>query len=160
MSPKNPAAKSSGKSAATSKKLEGFTAEEKSAMKDRVKEMKAAARRGSAADVDPESEVLAKIAEMGASDRAMANRIHAIVKATAPMLTPRLWYGMPAYSKDDKVLCFFQSGQKFKTRYATLGFSDKSNLDEGDVWPVVFAIKELTPSAEARIAALLKKAIS
>ena len=160
MSPKNSVPKSSGKTSPTSKKLEGFTAEEKSAMKDRVKEMKAAARHGSGADVDPESEVLAKIAEMGASDRAMANRIHAIVKATAPMLTPRLWYGMPAYSKDDKVLCFFQSGQKFKTRYATLGFSDKSNLDEGDVWPVVFAIKELTPSAEARIAALLKKAIS
>jgi uncharacterized protein YdhG (YjbR/CyaY superfamily) len=160
MSPKKSAAKSSGQSSATSKKVEGFTAEEKSAMKDRVKEMKAAARRGSGADVDPEGEVLAKIAEMAASDRAMANRIHAIVKATAPMLTPRLWYGMPAYSKDDKVLCFFQSGQKFKTRYATLGFSDKSNLDEGEVWPVVFAIKELTPSAEARIAALLKKAIS
>ncbi len=130
-------------------------------MKDRVSEMKAAARRRSGADnLDPDAEVLAKIAEMAPSDRAMGNRIHAIVKATAPSLTPRLWYGMPAYSKDDKVLCFFQSGQKFKTRYATLGFSDKSNLDDGDVWPVVFAIKQLTPDAEAKIAALLKKAIS
>jgi uncharacterized protein YdhG (YjbR/CyaY superfamily) len=160
VSPKKSAAKSSGKSSATSKKLEGYTPEEKSAMKDRVKEMKAAARRGSGADVNPESEVLAKIAEMAASDRAMANRIHAIVKATAPMLTPRLWYGMPAYSKDDRVLCFFQSGQKFKTRYATLGFSDKSNLDEGEVWPVAFAIRELTPEAESKIAALIKRAIS
>jgi uncharacterized protein YdhG (YjbR/CyaY superfamily) len=157
MSPKKSSGKSAEKNSA-SRKLEGFTAEEKAAMKDRVKEMKAAAGRG--AEVDPEGEVLAKIAEMAASDRAMATRIHAIVKATVPMLTPRLWYGMPAYSKDDKVLCFFQSGQKFKTRYATLGFSDKSNLDDGDVWPVVFAIKELTPSAEAKIAALLKKAVS
>ena len=153
MSPKKSAAKKSA-----SRKLEGFTAEEKAAMKDRVKEMKAAAGRG--AEVDPESEVLAKIAEMAASDRAMATRIHAIVKASAPTLTPRLWYGMPAYSRDDKVLCFFQSGQKFNTRYATLGFSDKSNLDDGDIWPTGFAIKELSPSAEAKIAALVKKAVS
>ena len=159
MSPRKSAGKSSQK-ASDSRRLEGFTAEEKSAMKDRVKEMKSAARRGSGADVDPEAEVLEKIAEMAASDRAMANRIHAIVKATAPTLTPRLWYGMPAYSRDDKVLCFFQSGQKFKTRYATLGFSDKSNLDDGDVWPVAFAIKELSPGAEAKIAALLRKAVS
>lgn len=152
MSPKKSAAKNSA-----SRKLEGFTAEEKAAMKDRVKEMKAAAGRG--AEVDPESEVLAKIAEMAPSDRGMANRIHAIVKTTAPMLTPRLWYGMPAYSKDDKVLCFFQSGQKFKTRYATLGFSDKAKLDEGVMWPNAFALKELTPEAEARIAALVRKAI-
>lgn len=156
--------KSGGKSVAkrsTSRKLEGFTAEEKAAMKDRVAEMKAAARRRSGTDdPDPDAEVLAKIAEMAPSDRAMGNRIHAIVRATAPSLVPRLWYGMPAYSKDDKVLCFFQSGQKFKTRYATLGFSDKSNLDDGDVWPVAFAIKELTPDAEAKIAALLRKAIS
>jgi len=159
MSPKKSAGKSSEKNPA-SRKLEGFTAEEKAAMKDRVKEMKAAARRGTGADEDPEAELLAKIAEMAASDRAMANRIHAIVKATAPTLTPRLWYGMPAYSKDDKVLCFFQSGQKFKTRYATLGFSDKANLDDGDVWPVAFALNELSSSAEARIAALIKKAVS
>ena len=152
MSPKKSAAKNSA-----SRKLEGFTAEEKAAMKDRVKEMKAAAGRG--AVVDPEREVLAKIAEMATPDRVMANRIHAIVKAAAPTLTPRLWYGMPAYSKDDKVLCFFQSAQKFKTRYATLGFSDKAKLDEGVMWPNAFALKELTPEAEARIAALVKKAI-
>jgi len=102
---------------------------------------------------------IAKIAEMAPSDRAMANRIHALIKATAPALTPRLWYGMPAYSKDDKVLCFFQSAQKFKTRYATLGFSDKAQLDEGVMWPNAFAIRELTPEAEARIAALVKQAI-
>ena len=158
MSPKKSAGKSPEKKSA-SRKLAGFTAEEKAAMKDRVKEMKAAAGRDSGADDDPEAEVLAKIAEMATSDRAMANRIHAIVKATAPSLTPRLWYGMPAYAKDDKVLCFFQSAQKFKTRYATLGFSDKAKLDEGVMWPNAFAIQELTSEAEARIAALIRRAI-
>ena len=117
-----------------------------------------AARSGSSADA--ESEVLAKIAEMAPSDRAMATRIHAIVKTNAPMMTPRLWYGMPAYAKDERVVCFFQSGQKFKTRYATVGFSDKAKLDDGPMWPNSYAINELTPDAEARIAALVRKAFS
>jgi uncharacterized protein YdhG (YjbR/CyaY superfamily) len=149
MSPKKPVK--------SRRKTQGFTAEEKAAMKDRVKEMKAARSGGSA---DPESEVLAKIAEMAPSDRAMAMRVHEIVKANAPMMTPRLWYGMPAYAKDERVVCFFQSGQKFKTRYATMGFSDKAKLDEGPMWPNSYAINELTPEAEARITALVKKAFS
>ncbi len=138
-----------------------FTDEERLAMKERAKEQKAAARRGSRADkADGESEVLAKLAEMPQPDRALAERIHAIVKANAPALSPRLWYGMPAYARDGKVVCFFQSAQKFKTRYATLGFQDKANLDEGAMWPVAFALKELTAADEARIAALVKKAVS
>jgi len=131
-----------------------FTDEERGAMKDRVKELKAAADKA-----DAESDVLAKIAEMSASDRAMAKRLHAIIKASAPALSPRTWYGMPAYAKDGNVLCFFQSAQKFKTRYATFGFSDKAHLDEGTMWPNAFALTKLTADDEARISALVKKAV-
>ena len=139
----------------------GFTDEERAAMAERARELKAAARRGPGTDeVDGESDVLAKIAEMPDRDRVMAERLHAIVQASAPALTPRTWYGMPAYAKDGKVVCFFQSAQKFKTRYATFGFSDKANLDEGDMWPTAFALKELTATEEARIGALVKKAVS
>ncbi len=134
-----------------------FSDEERAAMKERAQEVKAAAR-GSKAD--GESEVLAKIAEMPEPDRALAERIHAIVKASAPALSPRTWYGMPAYAKDGKVVCFFQSAAKFKSRYATLGFSDKANLDDGTMWPTSFALKELTEAEEATIAALVKKAVS
>jgi uncharacterized protein YdhG (YjbR/CyaY superfamily) len=138
----------------------GFTPEERAAMKDRAKELKAAARRGPRADAaDGERAVLEKIAEMPQPDRAMAERLHAIIRASAPILAPRLWYGMPAYAKDGNVVCFFQSGQKFKTRYATLGFSDKANLDDGVMWPNAFALKALTAAEETRIAALLKKAV-
>ena len=136
-----------------------FTDDERAAMKERAKEQKAAARR-SAAEEDGESEVQAKIAEMSGPDRAMAERIHAIVKASAPDLTPRTWYGQPAYAKDGKVICFFQSAQKFKTRYATLGFSEDANLDDGTMWPVAFALKTLTAEDEARIGALVKRAVS
>jgi uncharacterized protein YdhG (YjbR/CyaY superfamily) len=137
-----------------------FSDEEKAAMKDRAKELKAARRRSRADKSDGEAEVLAKIAEMPEPDRVMAERLHALVKASAPELSPRTWYGMPAYAKDGKVVCFFQSGQKFKTRYATLGFSDKANLDEGAMWPTAFALTELTAAEEARIAVLLKQAVS
>jgi len=138
-----------------------FADEERAAMKERVQELKAAARRGPRADkADQESAVLAKIAEMPGPDRAMGERLHAIIKASAPALSPRLWYGMPAYAKDGKVVCFFQSAQKFNTRYATLGFNDAANLDEGAVWPVAFALTELTAADEARIGALVKKAVS
>src|SRR5881392_2984210 len=154
MSPKTDTRKS-GKS------VKGFTDEERAAMKERVQEMKAEARRGPRAkQADGESDVLAKIAAMPKPDRAMAERLHAIIKASAPALSPRTWYGMPAYAKDDQVVCFFQSAHKFKARYATFGFSDKANLDEGTVWPVAFALKELTAAAEARIGALVKKAVS
>jgi uncharacterized protein YdhG (YjbR/CyaY superfamily) len=130
-------------------------------MRERAKELKAAGRRGPrASKADGESDVLAKIAQMRGSDRAMAKRLHAIVKASAPELSPRTWYGMPAYAKDGKVLCYFQSAQKFKARYATLGFSDKANLDQGSLWPVVFALKKLTAAEEKRIVALVKKAVS
>jgi len=140
---------------------EGFTDEERAAMKERVGELKAAARCGPRADkADGESAVLAKIAEMPEPDRAMGERLHAIIKASAPSLSPRLWYGMPAYAKDGNVVCFFQSAQKFKTRYATLGFSDKANLDEGAMWPTAFALTELTEASEALIGALVKKAVS
>jgi uncharacterized protein YdhG (YjbR/CyaY superfamily) len=137
----------------------GFTAEEKAAMKERAKELKAEARakQDSAAG---ESAVLAAIAAMSPPDRAMAQRVHAIIKANAPELSPKTWYGMPAYAKDGNVVCFFQSADKFKARYATLGFSDKANLDEGAMWPAAFALKELTAAEEARIAALVKKAVS
>ena len=139
----------------------GFTEEERAAMKERARELKAAARRGLRADkADGESDVVAKIAEMPEPDRAMAERIHAIIKASAPALSPKLWYGMPAYAKDGKVVCFFQSAQKFKTRYATFGFSDAAKLDEGDMWPTAFALKKLTAGEEARIGALVKKAVS
>jgi len=130
-------------------------------MKERIQELKAVARRGPRADkADGETAVLAKIAEMPEPDRAMAKRLHAIIKASAPALSPRLWYGMPAYAKDGKVVCFFQSAQKFKTRYATFGFSDAANLDKGAMWPTAFALTKLTAAEEAKIAALVKKAVS
>ena len=140
---------------ATKKRYDGFTDEERAAMVDRVQEMKVAKGRA-----DGESEVLAKIAELADSDRAMAKRIHAVVKASAPDLSPKLWYGMPAYARDGKIICFFQSAQKFKTRYATLGFSDAARLDEGNMWPNAYALTKLTAADEARIAALVKKAVS
>jgi hypothetical protein len=153
--------KSAKTTTATGKTSKGFTDEERVAMKDRVQEVKAAAGRGPLADkADGESALLAKIAEMPEPDRAMGERLHALIKASAPALTPRLWYGMPAYAKDAKVVCFFQSAQKFKTRYATLGFSDDANLDEGAMWPTAFALMELTAADEARIGALVKKAVS
>jgi len=143
------------------KKFDGFTDEEGGAMKERAKELKAAARRGPRGkEADEESAVLAKIAEMQEPDHAMAERIHAVGKASAPTLSARLWYGMPAYAKDGKVLRHFQSAQKFKTRYATLGFSDEANLDDGDMWPCVFALKELTAAVEERVSALVKAAVS
>ncbi|MDX6673451.1 MAG: hypothetical protein QOH11_869 [Solirubrobacteraceae bacterium] len=145
----------------TGKASKGFTDEERAAMKERARELKADARRGPrAGKADGESDVLAKIAEMPEPDRTMAERLHAIIKASAPALSPRTWYGMPAYAKDGNVVCFFQSAQKFKTRYATIGFSDKANLDEGDMWPAAFALKELTGTDEVRIGALVKKAVS
>jgi uncharacterized protein YdhG (YjbR/CyaY superfamily) len=145
----------------TDKESTGFTDEERAAMRERAQELKAAARRGPrAGKADGESDVLAKIAEMPEPDRAMAERLHAIVKASAPALSPRTWYGMPAYAKDGKVVCFFQSAQKFKARYATFGFSDKANLDEGAMWPTSFALKELTAAEEGRISALVKQAVS
>ncbi|TAN33935.1 DUF1801 domain-containing protein [bacterium] len=152
----------SAKSASTKqKRYEGFTDEERAAMVDRVQEMKVAARRGPRADkADEESAVLAKIAEMPERDRAVGERLHAVITASAPALSPRLWYGMPAYAKDGKIVCHFQSAQKFKTRYATLGFSDEANLDEGAMWPTAFALTELTAAVEARIGALVKKAVS
>ena len=141
------------------KTYDGFTDEERGAMKERARELKAAGRRGkSAATEDDESAVLAKIAEMSDADRVMAERIHAVIKASAPALSPKTWYGMPAYAKNGKVVCFFQSAQKFKTRYATLGFSDLSDLDEGTMWPTSYALTELTPADETRIAALIRKA--
>ena len=139
----------------TGKASKGFTGEERAAMRERARELKAAAGKEAG-----ESDVLAKIAEMPEPDRAMAERLHAIITASAPNLSPRTWYGMPAYAKDGKVVCFFQSAQKFKTRYATFGFSDKANLDEGAMWPTSFALKELTADVEARIGALVKKAVS
>jgi uncharacterized protein YdhG (YjbR/CyaY superfamily) len=139
----------------------GFTDEERAAMKERAQELKRAARRGTGAGkADGESDLLAKIGEMQDSDRAMAERLHAIIKASAPALAPRTWYGMPAYAKDGSVVCFFKPAQKFKTRYATLGFSDKANLDEGAMWPTEYALKKLTRADETRIRALLKKAVA
>ena len=156
----NDTPKSAKGTTATDKTFEGFTDEERGAMKERAQELKAAARRGPRADkADGESAVLAKIAEMPEPDRAMAERIHAVIKASAPALSPRLWYGMPAYAKDGKVVCFFQSAQKFNTRYATFGFNDTANLDEGAMWPTAFALTELTAADEARIGALVKKAV-
>ena len=145
---------------AKSKSYEGFTDEERDAMKEHARELKTAGRRG-AGKQDGESEVLAKIAEMTAPDRALAERVHAVIKASAPALTPRTWYGMPAYAKGGKVFCFFQPAQKFKTRYSTFGFNDVANLDEGTMWPIAFALTtELTAADEARIAALVKQAVS
>jgi uncharacterized protein YdhG (YjbR/CyaY superfamily) len=153
--------KSAKTTAAIDETVDGFTAEERAAVKERAKELKATARRGPrAGKADGESDVLAKIAEMAEPDRVMAERLHAIIKATAPDLSPRTWYGMPAYAKDGNVVCFFQDAAKFKARYATLGFSDKANLDEGAMWPTSFALTELTSADEARIAALVKKAVS
>ncbi len=152
MAQRKPAKKGTKKSG---KAFKGFTDEEKAAMRERAREVKAAAGKA-----DEESAVLAKISSMQGSDRAMAKRLHAVIKAAAPGLSPRLWYGMPAYAKDGKVVCFFQDAQKFKTRYATLGFSDEANLDEGAMWPTAFALKELTAAAEARIGALVKNAVS
>jgi uncharacterized protein YdhG (YjbR/CyaY superfamily) len=137
----------------TGKTSKRFTDEERAAMRERAREVKAG-------NADGESDVLAKIAEMPESDRAMAERLHAIVKSSAPDLSPRTWYGMPAYAKDGKVVCFFQSAQKFKSRYATLGFSDKANLDKGAMWPTSFALKELTAAEEKKIGGLVKKAVS
>ena len=147
----------SAKKSAT-KAVKTFTDAERDAMKERAKEVQAAARRGSGAD--GESDVLAKIGAMGEPDRAMAKRIHAIVKAAAPNLSPKTWYGMPAYAQEGKIVCFFQSAQKFKSRYATFGFTDQANLDEGAMWPTAFALKKLTAAEEARISALVKKAAS
>ena len=165
MAEKKPAKKETPKSAKSSTAIgngsKGFTGEERAAMRERVQELKAAARPGPrAGKAGEESAVLAKIAAMPAPDRALAERLHAIIKASAPGLSPKLWYGMPAYAKDGNVVCFFQAAQKFKTRYATLGFSDKATLDEGHMWPTAFALTELTAADEARIGALVKKAVS
>ena len=142
----------------SAKKPEGFTAEERAAMRERAKELKAEAR-ANKKKAEGESDLLAKIAEMQEPDRAMAERLHEIVRASAPALSPKTWYGMPAYAKDGKVVCFFQSAQKFNARYATLGFSDVAYLDEGAMWPTSFALKELTAAEEARIGALVKSAV-
>jgi len=161
MAERKPAKKGTQKptesSTVAGKKLEVFTDEERAAMRERVQELKAGPRAGKA---DGESAVLAKIAAMPAPDHAMGERLHAIIKASAPTLSPKTWYGMPAYAKDGQVICFFQSARKFNTRYATLGFSDKTNLDEGHMWPTTFALKELTADEETRIGALVKKAVS
>ena len=162
MKPAKKGTQKSGKStAATGKKPKGFTDEERDAIREHLQEMKADGRRGRRADkADGESAVLAAIAKLPPSDRAMAERLHVLITATATELWPKTWYGMPAYAKDGNVVCFFQSAQKFKTRYATLGFSDKANLDEGDMWPTAFALKELTAAEEVKIGALVKKAVS
>ena len=145
----------------TSSASRAFTDEERAAMKERAEEQKASARRGSHVEAeDGDSAVLAKLAEMPERDRVMGERLHAVIKTSAPDLSPRLWYGMPAYAKDGKVVCFFQSAQKFKTRYATLGFSDNARLDAGAMWPTAYALTKLTAADEARIAALVKKAVS
>ncbi len=161
MSPKTEPQKPSKSTRATNRKSRGFTDDERAAMKERAEELKAEARRGTRTNPDDEEhDALAKIAEMAEPDRAMAKRLHAIIKTSAPALSPKSWYGMPAYAKDGKVVCFFQSAQKFKSRYATFGFSDQANLDEGAMWPTSFALKELTSAEEAKIGALVKKAAS
>jgi uncharacterized protein YdhG (YjbR/CyaY superfamily) len=160
MGPKNETLKSAKGATVTGKAVTGFTDEERAAMKERAQELRAEAGRGPAKKADGESDVLAKIAEMAQPDRAMAERLHAIIKAVAPALAPRTWYGMPAYAKDGNVVCFFQSGHKFKARYSTFGFSDKANLDEGTMWPVAFALKALTAADEVRIGELVRKAVS
>ena len=159
MSPKKDPQKSAKSTNASNKKSGGFTDEERAAMKERAKELKAEARANKDRAAG-ESDLLAKIAEMPEPDRAMATRLHEIVKASAPDLLPKSWYGMPAYAKDGKVVCFFQSADKFNARYATFGFNDTANLDEGHMWPTSFALKELTATEEARITALVKKAVS
>ena len=163
MSPKKNRRKSAKSTTAIDKKSQGFTEEERAAMKERARELKAEARRGPRGRknrANDEDDVLAKIATMPESDRAMAKRLHAVIKASAPVLAPTTWYGMPAYAKDGNVICFFQSAQKFNTRYATFGFSDKANLDEGFMWPAAFALKELTATEEERIIALVRTAVS
>jgi uncharacterized protein YdhG (YjbR/CyaY superfamily) len=155
MSPKKNAAKPAKRKATTSSEGGGFTAEERAAMKERAREAKAEARGG-----DLEGEVLAKIAAMAEPDRVLGERIHAIVRASAPSLAPKLWYGMPAYARDGKVVCFFQDARKFKSRYATFGFSDQAKLDEGAFWPTAFAVRELNAAEEERIAALVRRAVS
>jgi uncharacterized protein YdhG (YjbR/CyaY superfamily) len=147
--------KSAKRTTATNRRTQRFTDEERAAMKERSRELKAAKDRANG-----ESEVLAKIAAMQKSDRELAKRFHAIVTASAPTLSPRTWYGMPAYAKDGKIVCYFRDAQKFKERYAIFGFNDKANLDDGAMWPVTFALKELTAKEEARISALVKKAVS
>ena len=159
MSPKTDTRKSPKSATVTGKVVKGFTDEERAAMKERAQELKAEAR-ANKNKADGESDVLAKIAEMTEPDRSMAKRLHAIIKASAPALSPRTWYGMPAYAKDGKVVCFFQGAQKFNTRYPTFAFSDTANLDEGAMWSTAFALKELTATEEARISALVKKAVS
>ena len=149
------AKKDTPKTTASGKKDKAFSAEERAAMKERAKELKAEANKA-----DRESAVLAAIAELPEPERAMATRIHEIIKANAPTLEPKTWYGMPAYARNDKIVCFFQSADKFKSRYATLGFNDEANLDEGNVWPVAYAVKALTPTEEAKIVELVKKAVS
>jgi uncharacterized protein YdhG (YjbR/CyaY superfamily) len=159
MSAKKATQKSAKSTTATSKRSKGFTAEERAAMKERARELKAEARANKDRAAG-ESAVLAKIAEMPAPDRAMAKRLHAIIKASAPALSPKTWYGMPAYAKDGKVVCFFQSAEKFKSRYATFGFNDVAKLDEGAMWPIAFALKKLTAAEEAKVGTLVKKAVS
>ena len=159
MNPKKETQNSTKTTAVNNKKSKGFTDEERAAMKERAKELKAEAR-AKKNKAEGESDVLAKIAEMPEPERAMAKRLHAIIKASAPDLLPKTWYGMPAYAKDGKVVCFFQSADKFKTRYATLGFQHDANLDEGAMWPTSFALKKLTAAEETRISALVKKAVS
>ena len=159
MSPKKETKKTAKSTTTSNGKEKGFTKEEQAAMKERVKEMKAEARTKKK-KADGESDVLAKIAEMSEPDRTMAKRLHTIITTTAPDLSPKTWYGMPAYAGDGKVVCHFQSAEKFNTRYSTLGFSDSANLDEGNMWPVAFALKELTAIEEERIVALVKKAVS
>jgi uncharacterized protein YdhG (YjbR/CyaY superfamily) len=160
MAERNPARDTRRSATSTAREASGrFTDEERAALKERARELKTSTRRPRAGQADGEAEVLGKISEMQEPDRAMAERIHAIVKANAPDLSPRTWYGMPAYAKDGNVVCFFQTAQKFKTRYATLGFSDKAHLDDGHMWPTAYALEELTPADEARIAALVKKAV-
>jgi uncharacterized protein YdhG (YjbR/CyaY superfamily) len=156
---RNATQKSAKRTTASNKASKGFTEEERAAMRERAQELKAAAR-SRAGGASDESTVLAKIAAMPAPDRAMGERLHAIIRAAAPGLSPKLWYGMPAYAKDGKVVCFFQGAAKFKTRYATLGFSDTATLDDGHMWPTAFALKELTAAEEARIGELLKRAVS
>ena len=163
MSPKKDTHKPAKRATASNKKSKSFSDEEQAAMKERAQELKAETRRSPGAKKDKaggESDVLAKIAEMPEPDRTMATRLHAIIKASAPTLSPKTWYGMPAYARDGKVICFVQGAQKFKTRYVTLGFSDAAKLDEGVMWPTAFALQELTPAEEARIVALVKKAVS
>ena len=155
MSPENATQESAKSSSTSAKKSTGFTAEERAAMKERSRELKAQARRA-----DGDSAVLAKIAEMPDPDRAMAKRLHAVITTCAPDLAPKTWYGMPAYAKDGTIVCFFQSAEKFNSRYATLGFNDAANLDDGAMWPTSFALKELTAAEEAKIGALVRKAVS